>query len=56
MSSTFHHGGNLPSTQSSHHFLPWLLATALLLAITPGSIEAQDAKKEDGEKTEPKDA
>ena len=47
MSSTFHHGGNSPSTRPTHHFSCWLLATALLLAITPGTIEAQDDKDEE---------
>ena len=50
MSSTFHRGGSLFTVRTASCFPAYLLVAALLLAITPGPIGAQNAKKEDEEK------
>ncbi|MFP6619595.1 MAG: alpha/beta fold hydrolase [Pirellulaceae bacterium] len=50
MSSTFHRGGSLFTIRPASRFPAYLLVAALLLAITPGPIGAQNAKKEDEEK------
>ena len=50
MSSTFHSGGSLFTIRPASRFPAYLLLAALLLVNIPGSIGAQDAKKEDEEK------
>ena len=50
MSSTFHRGGSLFTIRPASRFPAYLLVAALLLAIAPGPIGAQGAKKEDEEK------